>query len=251
MNTSPSPAAERRRTLLIAALAVGLVAIAWNVPALSFALYPLRLFVTFVHESGHGLATIATGGTFHRLVVHGDGSGFATTSGGARALILPAGYVGTALFGAILFLLTIMVAQTRRVSAGLAILVGLLTLLYADLFSPAFLVGLGFAALLAVLARRGSEDLNRLLLMVLALVVALNAVLDLTMLMGHSEVGLAGVQNDAAAFSAAYTPFIPAAFWAACWSGIALVLLAGAAWLALVRLGPRADRPSRGSDRTD
>lgn len=226
---------HRRRTLLIAVAAIVLALIAWNLPALDFAMYPLRLFVTFVHESGHGLAALITGGQFHNLSVMADGSGVATTAGGARALILPAGYLGAALFGAGLFIAANRIRRVRRVSAGLAVLLALLTLLYTPFLSTGFLVGLGFAAALAALAWKGGEDLNRLILMVLAVLVGLNAVLDLTTLVNYSGASLGSVRNDAAAFSAEVLPLIPGALWALCWAGLAIALLAGAAWVVFVR----------------
>ena len=226
---------HRRRTLLIAVAAIALAIIAWNLPALDFAMYPLRLFVTFVHDSGHGLAALVSGGDFRTLTVMADGSGVATTAGGARALILPAGYLGAALFGAVLFIAANRVHRVRWVSSALAVLLVLLTLLYTPLLSTGFLVGLGFAAVLGALAWKGSADVNRLVLMVLAVLVGLNAVLDLTTLVQYSNIGMGSVRNDAAAFSAEIFPLIPGAVWALCWAGIAIALLAGAAWFALVR----------------
>ncbi|HYO89017.1 MAG TPA: M50 family metallopeptidase [Candidatus Limnocylindrales bacterium] len=227
--------AHRRRTLLIAALAVGIVLIAWNVPALDFAMYPLRLFVTFVHESGHGLAALLSGGQFRTLAVMADGSGVATTAGGARALILPAGYLGAALFGAGLFVAANLVRRVRWVSAGLAALLVAFTLLYTPLLSTGFLVGLGFAALLGALAWKANADVNRLVLMALALLVSLNAIFDLTSLVANSGASMGAVRNDAAAFSAEIVPLIPGALWAVCWSGIAILLLVGAIYYGLVR----------------
>jgi hypothetical protein len=227
--------AHRRRTLLIAALAVGIVLIAWNVPALDFAMYPLRLFVTFVHESGHGLAALLSGGQFRTLAVMADGSGVATTAGGARALILPAGYLGAALFGAGLFVAANLVRRVRWVSAGLAALLVAFTLLYTPFLSTGFLVGLGFAALLGALAWKANADVNRLVLMALALLVSLNAIFDLTSLVANSGASMGAVRNDAAAFSAEIVPLIPSALWALCWSGVAILLLVGAIYYGLVR----------------
>ncbi|MGL4647897.1 MAG: M50 family metallopeptidase [Caldilineaceae bacterium] len=231
----PSAFLRRHRTLLLALLAIAVAVIAWNLPALDFALYPMRLFVTFVHESGHGLAAIISGGEFRTLSVMADGSGVATTAGGARALILPAGYLGAALFGAALFLLANRVHRVRLVSGGLAALLVLFTLLYTPFLSTGFLVGLGFAAVLGLLAWKASADVNRVVLMVLAVLAGLNAVLDLTTLVQYSGASLGAVRNDAAAFSAEIFPLIPGAVWALCWAGIAIALLAGAAWVALIR----------------
>ena len=43
-----------QRALLISVVAFVIVLVLWNIPALDFILYPFRLFVTFVHEAGHG-----------------------------------------------------------------------------------------------------------------------------------------------------------------------------------------------------
>jgi hypothetical protein len=231
----PSVPSHRRRTLLLAAAAIAIALIAWNLPALDFLMYPLRLFVTLVHEAGHGLAALATGGEVRSLQVMADGSGLATTAGGARALILPAGYLGAALFGAGLFIAANLVRRVRWISGGLAALLAVLTLLYIPFLSTGFLVGLGFAAVLGLLSWKANDDLNRLVLMALAVIVGLNAVLDLTTLVNASGASLGNVRNDAAAFSAEVFPLIPGALWALCWAGIAIALLVGAAWVALVR----------------
>ncbi len=234
-DTLTAPSSHRRRTLILALLAIALALIAWNLPALDFLMYPLRLFVTFVHESGHGLAALLTGGDFRSLTVMADGSGVAMTAGGARALILPAGYLGAALFGAGLFILANTVRRARLVSAGLAVLLAALTLLYTPLLSTGWLVGLAFAAVIGLLAWKAHAEVNRLVLMALAVLVGLNAVLDLTTLVNHSGLALGGVRNDAAAFSAEIFPLIPGALWALLWAAIAIALLAGAAWATLVR----------------
>ncbi|MFN8375318.1 MAG: M50 family metallopeptidase [Anaerolineae bacterium] len=93
----------RQRAVLLLPIAALIVFVLWNTPQLSGLLYPFRLFVTYVHEAGHGTMALLTGGRLLGFVVYADGSGVATTAGGARALILPAGYLGAALFGALLF----------------------------------------------------------------------------------------------------------------------------------------------------
>ena len=118
------------RRLLLAVLAAVVVFILWNIPQLDFILYPFRLFVTYVHESGHGTAAILTGGRFAGLEIFADGSGQATTLGGSRLLILPAGYLGAALFGAILFYLNNRFERSRV----LAIVIGIGLIVYSVLF---------------------------------------------------------------------------------------------------------------------
>src|SRR5262245_46120275 len=127
----------RRRALTIALIAFAIVFVLWNVPQLDFILYPVRLFVTFVHESGHALAALLTGGHVGGLTVLPDGSGYTLTSGGSRLLILPAGYLGAALFGALLFYIANTVPYPKTISLILAIFVAAVTVLYTGILSTA------------------------------------------------------------------------------------------------------------------
>lgn len=225
----------RQRALLIAAAAVVIVFILWNVPAFDFLMYPLRLFVTFVHEAGHGLAAILTGGQFDRFVVFPNGSGVATTSGGIRAVILPAGYLGAALFGALLLYLVNTVPFPKTMALVLALLLAAVTLLFTDLLSTAFLVGVGVAAVLVLLWRFADRGVTMLVLNVLAMVTGLNAVLDLFALIDNSGIGMGAIRNDAAAFSAEVAPLVPPVVWAVAWALIAAGLLIAAVYFGVVR----------------
>lgn len=223
-----------RRALPIALAAIVLVFILWNVPFFDFVLYPFRLFVTFVHESGHGLAALITGGRFIEFTVNSDGSGLAQTAGGSRALILPAGYLGAALFGAALFYLANTIPHSRVLSVGLGVLVILITVLFTNLLTVAFFVGLLMGAVLIFIGRRAHEDITTLVLNVLAVLTGLNAVFDLLMLMNNSNIGMGSVRNDAAAFSAEIAPLVPPAAWAFLWCALAILMLGAAVYYSLI-----------------
>ncbi len=66
-------------------------------------LYPVTLLVTFLHEFGHALGAILTGGSVQALQINSDGSGYTVTAGGWKAIILMGGYVGSAILGNLLF----------------------------------------------------------------------------------------------------------------------------------------------------
>lgn len=68
-------------------------------------LWPITLFVTYLHEFGHALGTILTGGSVVSLQVNPDGSGMTTSRGGTRSIIILGGYIGSAIFGNLLFLI--------------------------------------------------------------------------------------------------------------------------------------------------
>jgi hypothetical protein len=225
----------RRRALAVVLVALVLVFVLWNVRQLEFILYPLRLFVTYVHESGHGLMSLLTGGRFAGFVVNPDTSGLATTLGGSRALILPAGYLGAAFFGALLFYLV----NTRPYSRTFSILLGiglmLLSVLFTQVLSTAFVVGLLSGLALIALGWKANGAVNLLVLDVLAIVTGLNAVLDLLDLIRFSNASIGPVMNDAAAFSREIAPIVPGAIWALVWALIAVAMLLTAVWYSVVR----------------
>jgi hypothetical protein len=225
----------RQRSLIIALIAFALAFIAWNLPQLDFVLYPLRLFVTFVHETGHGLAALVTGGSIGRLVVFSNGSGIATTIGGSRTIILPAGYLGAALFGAALFYLANTFFFSRTLSFVLGVMVAVIALTYTEFLSTAWLVGIGFALALGLLAWKGGRNFNLLVLNLLAVLTGLNAVMDLIGLVNNSSAMFGDVRNDAAAFSAEVAPLIPVGVWAIVWAVLAVLILGAAVYYSLIR----------------
>jgi hypothetical protein len=126
--------ARRRQHDLVLALAAFMVAlILWQVEGLYWLMLPFRLFVTMIHELGHGLAAELTGGEFLRFEVTRRGAGLAYTRGGMPFVVVQAGYLGTALFGAGLLTLTHRMQQPGRVAVGLGVFLGILSLAYAGL----------------------------------------------------------------------------------------------------------------------
>lgn len=224
---------NRYRRLGIILAAVVIVYFLWNVRALGFILYPLRLFVTYVHEAGHGSMALLTGGHFNRLEVFADGSGQASTAGGISALILPAGYLGAAIFGAVLFYLVNRWHYSRTLSVILGLWLIAFSVLFGGLLTTAFFVGIGFGVILIALGWKATTGINTLVLNVLAIMTGLNAVLDISFLIGHSDASLGVVRNDAAAFSAEVAPLIPPAIWALLWTGLALAILGASVWYSL------------------
>lgn len=230
------PLPTRRYAWLTVLFAGVIVFILWNTPQLDFILYPFRLFVTYVHEAGHGSMAILTGGQFVRFEIFPNGAGQASTIGGLRWLILPAGYLGAALFGAVLFYLTNRLHYNRAISIILGVGLIIFSVLFGGLLTTAFLVGIGFGlALIGLGWYVKYEDVHKIVLDVLAIMTGLNAVLDIWFLVGSSGASLGSVQNDAAAFSRDVAPLIPAAVWALVWAALAVVMLGVAVWYGLVK----------------
>jgi Peptidase M50B-like len=207
------------------------------VPGLNLLGYPFGLLITIVHELSHGLTALLTGGTFVRFVVFPNGEGVAYTAGGWRLLVIPAGYLGSALFGAALICLG---RSARWSRAALSIVGGavlLLSLRYGipSIFSPQWLSGLitvvagtalGVAFLLV--ARRATPGWTLFLTNLLAIQAGLTAFSDLFALIDISSRFFRQPTSDAQ--SMAQLTSIPAVVWAVLWAIIATALIGAAVW---------------------
>lgn len=186
--------------------------------------YPVQLLVVFVHECGHALAAILTGGEVRSLEVRSNLSGEARTAGGIPFLILQAGYLASALFGAVL-----MVAATRPRSARHTLLViavllaGCGVAFSAGGLSPTLLFSLLVATLFAAAARTAPEPAVTWGLIYLATVSALYALLDI-----RQDVLQWNGRGVSDATLLATRTGIPAIVWGVAWALIALAMMAAA-----------------------
>lgn len=216
----PTPSRSALGSLLLAcALTVGL----WFVPAASTALYPLRLFVTFIHEGSHALAATLTGGLAERIVVMPDASGYTLTAGGWPILIVMAGYLGATAYGALMLTLARRPGAARAILGVSGVLIALLDLL---LVRNGFGLGWGIAIAAGLLgaARLLPAKAAELTAMFLGVQCVVNALYDLKTLVGLSVPG--GPVSDAVLMSQIIP--LPPAVWAVGWCGLALAILGAA-----------------------
>jgi hypothetical protein len=227
-----------RQTLSLIGLAGLVTLLIAVVPLLGLINYPFRLLLTIVHELGHGLTALLTGGSFIRFVIFPNGAGLAYTSGGWRFLVIPAGYLGVALFGAVLILL----GRNHRWSrTALAIIGGAMILLairygLPSIFSTHLLngvlttfSGVIFGLLFVWIAIKAPPGWIVFLLQLVAIQAALTAFSDLITVIGISTQFFDAPANDAQ--SMAELTLIPAMVWAVLWAVVAFLLIGGAVWL--------------------
>ena len=220
----------RRPVLTLLGLFV-LVFLFWDWPLL----YPLRVFVVLLHELGHGLAAVLTGGSLERIAVNPDLSGVCWSRGGWRLVILPAGYLGSMLFGGLL----LVAAARSRSDRTLAAALGLAVLLLSALFvRTAFglLFGLGFGAALVAAASWLPAAANDLLLKFLGLTSILYALIDI------KEDLIARTVYGSDAYAMSRELFLPPVFWGVLWIAVALAAAAFFLWIA-ARSERSADGP--------
>lgn len=188
-------------------------------------LAPLKIFVVFIHETGHALATLLTGGSVHAMVVTPWESGYVQPRGGNALVIASAGYVGSALFGGIMLSLAGRRQWTQHIFTTLAIVFGVVTIAFVrNVFGWAF--GLGTAAIFGLLAYK-RFSFSVYIVDILAVMSSMYALYDLT------DFLWIGACTDAVIL--ADITGVPAFVWALLWSAISLLVVYTAGKRALTR----------------
>lgn len=194
-------------------LAIALIAslILWNLPFGGVLLYPFKLLATWLHEVSHGIAMILTGAGFDRIVIYRDTSGlaYAYTSVGpfGTAIIAAAGYMGTALWGALLLVVTPNARSARTALIALGSLLVITTLFviapapdgdrFGQYATPA--IGAAFALVGIMLPARGRVFVAHFI----AAQSCVNALLDIRVLLrplqvvGGKNAGMSDAHNMA------------------------------------------------------
>jgi hypothetical protein len=204
-------------------IVLGLVvatAVLMNVPYGYYALYPFKLFATWIHESFHGLAALATGGSVETVEIFSDTSGVTKSllspGTAARSLVASMGYLGTSIAGAILLSL-----RRRPTAQRWALAIIALGMVLSLVFWVRNAFGAVTVALLAVavglLAVRAAEAWASIATNVLASQACVNALLDIRVLYG--------VQGHSDAATMADVVGLWPWFWATLWLVISVLLL--------------------------
>lgn len=222
------------RTLAIALLASLLL---WNLPFGGVLLYPFKLLATWFHELSHALLMLITGTGVKRVVIYRDTSGLAYSSELqgpiARPIIAAAGYMGTALWGALLLVVT---PNGRAARIAMLVLAGLLcatALLVVDpsegdYFGPLATAGIGAAS--AAVALFVPERWRVAVAHFVAAQLCVNALLDIRVLLRPSQLVNGAFAGYSDAHSMAASTFGTREtwavwFWAITWLVWSLVVL--------------------------
>jgi hypothetical protein len=172
--------------LMLALMATVLL---WNLPYGQYALYPFKIFATWLHESSHGVLMLITGAGFDHIQIYPDGSGLAyprhEVTALAQAAISSAGYVGTAFFGALFLVLGRTPRRVRMVLVGLAAIMALTAVVWVQNAFGIAAVLLG-AGTLAFIGWSAPPRVVTFLLNFIAAQACINAVLDIRVLFGAS-----------------------------------------------------------------
>jgi hypothetical protein len=223
--------------LLAAAISLAL----WFIPFSSWLVYPIELFVTFIHEGGHVLAALLTGSSVQSMSVAPDASGLTFSSGstGIFAIIKSsAGYIGAVSFGALLLILIRKGVRPNIVLFFCSILIATLTVVFGflapvlnifsgetSIFSVAFtLLAGGFIAAMLFLAARFTRGWwANFILSFLAVQCLLNAFYDLRVLF---YISTTAPYEHSDALNLANATGVPSIVWVLLWLGISVAITA-------------------------
>jgi len=219
-------------TLWVLVALFGATWLLWDTPIV----YPIKIFVVVLHELGHALAALLTGGQVLGIQIFSDEGGITFTRGGWPFVILSAGYPGSLLAGSMLLYLSSRRRWGRGLMIVLAILITACTLVF---FRNAFGVfyGLLVAVALWFSAYRLSAEINRQIVRFIAVASCLYALLDIRSDLFVAAPLTSDVVNDAEALSA--LTGIPAIVWAILWTAVSFVVL-GLFLKSTLRAGPSA-----------
>jgi hypothetical protein len=214
----------------------------WLIPYGEFVVYPIRLFVTFIHESSHALMAVLTGGAVQSLTISSDTSGltYSAPSGFFGALLTSSdGYLGTTIAGVLMLFLIRKKFSPNKILTAQGLFVAVMLIVFT-LVSPLFnflslqvavsslvftlFAGGALAAGLIALGLFATPRIANFAVAFLAVQCLLNAVTDqLTLFVINSPFRTSDIANDAANMAAA--THLPGILWVFIWIGISIAMI--------------------------
>lgn len=138
-------------------------------------LYPINVFVVFLHEWSHGLAAVLTGGRIIEIYLDPRVAGWCKHTSQWPITVGVAGYIGSSVFGAGLMLLGAVIRNDRWLVGFLGTFMAYIAVVYVGT-SFGMLFCLSFAGFLLFTALKLSDVLNDFILRFLGMSSCLYAV---------------------------------------------------------------------------
>ncbi|MBK7106226.1 MAG: M50 family metallopeptidase [Ignavibacteriae bacterium] len=144
----------------------------------TFLLFPLKLFIIIFHEISHVLAGIISGGKINYLTFDLNLAGKTSIEGGNSIIIASAGYLGSLIFGSLLFLSSFSIRFKKWYLSILALVVFIVTV---NLVKGELQIFLGLIAslILFLIPRYLPEKISKLFLQYFGLVSCLYIISDI------------------------------------------------------------------------
>jgi hypothetical protein len=209
-------------------------------PGISWLFLPINQFTTMIHELGHALVCVLTGGHVAGLTIVGDGAGhggITSSLGGIQFFIAQAGYLGTAFFGCLLIFLGQFSRFSKIILGALGVFIGAFTIYFvglnvfhtglAGIFS--FLWGGAISAVLLWMSIKFDSKSANLAVLFLAVQTALNSISCIFLLV-QVYLGFIPVGGWSDATVMENMTHIPAFLWSLLWFLISCLMLGFTLW---------------------
>ena len=213
------PSKEQQTILTLLGIMLIVIIIGYQFWITRVMLYPFAILSTIFHEFGHAFMALLTGARMHSITIQMDESGATRFSGGHHCLILPAGYIGSTLMGALLLFMGFGYRTSKYVSLGVVVIL-LLTLWFAgNLFALFSSLALGAMLLVAFFYKDGAYTRHYVLFLgVICSMEAILAILNGTVFHTIKE-------SDAYVFSQQCSFLLPSFVYGLLWFLISLALV--------------------------
>ncbi|KAJ3334064.1 hypothetical protein HDU76_011588 [Blyttiomyces sp. JEL0837] len=230
-----NPNAEQWRTIYFLAGFAVAITILWHVPILKHILWPFKVFTVALHEFGHASVGLCTGARVQSITLDPDEGGLTKMLGGNMYLSLPAGYLSSSFWGALMIFCGFNVIASKVVIVVVGICM-LITLFVAKNWL-ARVITIGFIVLMGVLwyvddvYLKDSDTLLRYVVLFLGVMSSLYSVWDIIEDLVIRKVN----ESDASHFSriCCHGCLAPQA-WGVIWFIISILFIAAGVIAALV-----------------
>jgi hypothetical protein len=198
----------------ILALIVLICFFLWNTPFV----YPVKLFVVLTHEISHGLAAILSGGKILAIRINEYLGGECISEGGNKIFIAGAGYMGSFVFGVVLFIS----AYKKKFAVWSCTIISVILLLFTANFlygGIGISVSMMYVVILFLSPRYFKPVVNAYLLKILGLISILYVLIDI-----KEDLITFRVQPSDAHMLAELTG-VPAILWGILWLAISITAI--------------------------
>ena len=223
------PTEHQLFTIKLIAIYAGSILVLWNIPILKEILWPFKIFTVALHEFGHAIVGIMTGAKIESITLDPNEGGATKMKGGNFYLSLPAGYVGSSFWGALMVFAGFDTLASQIVSC----IVGasmLIILFYARNWL-ARMITVFFVGLIAVLWWYNQSFYLRYFVLFLGVMSCLYSLWDIVEDLISRKVN----ESDATKYSKlCCRGMIPSQVWGIIWFMISLLFLAAGVIAALI-----------------
>jgi hypothetical protein len=205
------------------------------IPLLNVMVWPINELATLIHEMGHALVCVLTGGHVSgmEIIAAGNHAGLTYCLGGIPLLYAPAGYLGTTIAGCATIALARFphASKPALIAFGVAFGLASLTFMFSGIFNAnqmmavmSMIVGFCLAAAFIRFGFVLSPKWANRLLLFLGAEIALSALGDIwTLVLLSLGFGGGGGGSDAARMAA--LTGVPALIWALAWGALTIWML--------------------------